>query len=289
MSDSSSAGALQDGLARERRIAVDGAMLHVRADGPLEAPCVVLMGSLAADTRLWDEQISALVGYRVLRYDYRGHGRSIAQRAGQPMPTLLADLLAVLDAHDVEDATLVGLSLGGMIAMEAALAHPQRFRAIVVAAALADMPEALGAGWSERARQVRVHGVESIADETLSRWLTPSFAARKPSRWSALREMICSTTPEGYAGCIEAIRDIRLLSRLPSLASRALFIVGDADSASTPERMEEMARRVKDSRFEVLAGAAHLPNVEQAGAFNGVLLSFLEASGRVDARHPTPL
>ena len=261
---------------REFTVSVAGASLNVREDGDPARPCVVLLGSLAADTRLWRDQYPALaLDHRVACYDYRGHGKSVAKRNAQPMSTLLEDLHAVLDAMNVESATLVGISLGGMIAMEAALRDHKRFPAIIVAAALADMPANLGTGWRQRAEHVKANGVESIVDDTLARWFTPGFARRHPDRWQETRDMISTTTREGYAGCIEAIHDIRLLHRLSLLNSRALFVVGEADSASTPARMQEMAAQVRGSRLSILSGAAHLPNVEKPVAFNAQVAAFL--------------
>ena len=263
-------------LRYEGSVVVPGAELYVREDGDPHHRCVVLLGSLAADGRLWDDQVPALAEtYRVLRYDYRGHGRSRAERADQSMNVLLDDLLAVLASRSVDEATLVGISLGGMIAMEAALRHPGRFPAIVVAAALADMPPELENGWDARAEAVRQQGIRIIVDQTLDRWFTPTFANERPERWQGIREMILATTPAGYSGCIAAIRRIRLLARLRQLGSRTLFVVGDRDSVSTPARMQQMAEAVPGARLEVIAGAAHLPNVERPAAFNAALASFI--------------
>src|SRR5688572_13970302 len=255
---------------------VPGGELYVREDGDARNPCVVLLGSLAADTRLWDDQLPGLAStHRVLRYDYRGHGHSRAEDANQPMEVLLDDLLAVLASRNVTTATLVGISLGGMIAMEAALRDCTRFPAIVVAAALADMPTDMADGWDARADAVLRSGMGVIADETLARWFTPAYAAGHPGRWQDIREMILETTPAGYAGCIAAIRKMRLLARLGALRSRSLFVVGDLDSASTPARMRQMAVAAPGSRLQIIEGAAHLPNVERAAAFNEALDSFL--------------
>ena len=82
---------------RESGVTVDGATLHVREDGDPRNPCVILLGSLAADARLWREQIPALAGsHYIVRYDYRGHGKSFAKINAQPMRTLLSDLGADL-------------------------------------------------------------------------------------------------------------------------------------------------------------------------------------------------
>ena len=106
-----------------RMIDVPGARLYAEAHGRAQAPAVVLMGSLASDTAGWSQQIPALVdaGLRVVAFDYRGHGRSSTSRPPFTLSLFQQDLRAVMRSYALSRPHLVGLSLGGMIALESKL------------------------------------------------------------------------------------------------------------------------------------------------------------------------
>src|ERR1044072_7910745 len=106
---------------------VNGTRLFYEAAG--SGPAVVLVHGGLVDSRLWDDQMGLLSkGFRVVRYDLRGYGKS-AQPSGQYWPT--EDLRALLDFLKIEKATVVGLSLGGIVAADLAFEHPERVERVV--------------------------------------------------------------------------------------------------------------------------------------------------------------
>ncbi len=154
--------------------------LHHVLDGPPDGDVVVLSNSLGAALAMWDAQVPALVaaGYRVLRYDMRGHGRSPEPEGSATVDDLVGDLLALLDRLGIVEAHVAGVSLGGMVSMATAVAAPARVRSLApcFTAARLGPPEL----WAERARTVRAEGTAALADAVVGRWLTPAFAARAP-------------------------------------------------------------------------------------------------------------
>ena len=94
----------------------EGGRIHWRGEGPPDGPALLFSNSLGSDLDLWRPQIEAVRGYRVIRYDTRGHGRSQGT-SSWTLDTLGADAIAVLDAAEVERADFVGISLGGMTGM----------------------------------------------------------------------------------------------------------------------------------------------------------------------------
>ncbi|MEK6398896.1 MAG: alpha/beta fold hydrolase, partial [Terriglobus sp.] len=92
-------------------------ILHHELTGPTNAPCIVLSTSLGARMQMWQPQIEALTHrFRVLRYDMRGHGNSSSPTGPYSIADLGSDLLALLDHHNIQSATICGISLGGVIA-----------------------------------------------------------------------------------------------------------------------------------------------------------------------------
>ena len=148
--------------------------LHHRADGPDGAPAIVLINSLGTDFRIWDAVVPELIGrYRVIRYDKRGHGLSQVPPAPYKMDDHSADLLGLLDHYGLDRALVVGLSIGGLIALGLAAGNEPRLAGLV----MMDTAHRIGdaQSWNARIAAIETDGIGSIADAVLSRWFTPSF------------------------------------------------------------------------------------------------------------------
>jgi 3-oxoadipate enol-lactonase len=251
--------------------------VHHQLDGPSDAPALVMTGSLGTSLEMWDEQVPALAeGFRLVRYDKRGHGRSPVPPGPYSIEDLGGDLLALLDRLEIERASLCGLSIGGLISIWVAINAPERVERLVLSSTSAYLgpPEQ----WTERAALVRAQGTEAVADAVLARWLTSPYAERHPELVERLRGMLLATPDEGYAGCCEAIGPTDLRPGLASIEAPTLVITGDQDP-STPadEHGRPVAEAIPSARFELIADGAHLLNIEQSDAFNSALLEHLVA------------
>lgn len=267
-------------MTRDLMVQVAGTKIHACFDGDPAQACIVLMNSLAADTRMWRLQVPLLLaaGYSTLRFDYRGHGGSPAAAGPYSLPMFVADMRAVIAGAGVTRPHLVGLSLGGMLVMHAALETPAAWRSATVISALADMPPPADRIWAERAVEVRRLGVQSVVAGSLERWFTPAFKAQSPAVFEEVGAMIAATDVEAYAACIEGIvKQVDLLRRLPDLRAPCHFIVGAEDLASTPARMREMAAKVPGARITEMPMAAHLPTLERPQAVFDALLSHIRS------------
>jgi 3-oxoadipate enol-lactonase len=262
-----------------RLIGAPRAKLHAESHGSPHAPSVVLMGSLASDTTSWAPQIPALVeaGFRAVAFDFRGHGRSSAAPPPFTLALLQEDLRSVVRSFRLHRPHLVGVSLGGMIALGEALSAHADYGRIVVASTRADMPEPLAAAWAERAREVRRTGVGSTVEPTLERWFTAEFHRTQPDTVQEVRRMILRTDANAYADCIDIVRTIDLMDRLPAIRQPVLYLTGAQDTASPPTLMREMQQRTPGASFAEIPDAAHLPNIEQPETFNRLMIEFLKS------------
>jgi 3-oxoadipate enol-lactonase len=260
-------------------IAVQGANLYGESQGPTDGPCVVLMGSLASDVTSWAPQASALAGagFRTLAFDFRGHGRSSASAGKFTLDLFVDDLRSVLRQFGVHRPHLLGLSLGGMVALKAAIEAGCDYASLVIASTRADMPEPLANAWLERATEVRRRGVDAIADQTLERWFTPAFRRKRPDVVARVRSMIVQTDRNAYVDCIDIVRTIDLLGRLNEIDLPTLYLTGEEDLASPPELMRDMQRRTRGAQFITISSAAHLPSIEQPEVFNRCVIDFLSS------------
>lgn len=262
--------------AMERAVEVNGARLHMRVEGRADGPVVALVNSLGTDHTMWDPQIPALApGYRVLRYDARGHGRSSAPNGPYSMDLLVDDLLGLLGAIGARRAHVVGLSLGGLTAMEAALRKAPVLASIVACDCRADMPAEAARGIEERNRLIREQGTQAIADAMVQRWFTPATLAANPAYLDRVRAMLRATSVEGFTGCAEAIKESDLRGRIKSIRLPALFVVGTEDAALPVPLMAEMQSEVPGAEMATIPDAGHLSNMERPEAFNAALLGFL--------------
>jgi 3-oxoadipate enol-lactonase len=249
--------------------------LHYLLDGPADGPAVVLSPSLGTDVSMWEPQATRLAaaGFRVVRCDIRGHGASPVPNGPYELADLGGDLIALLDRLELERARLCGISIGGMVSMWVAARHPERVQRLIACctSALIDPDKT----YRQRAQLVRREGIEAIVEPVLARWVSPRFGERNPQVRDRLRERLLATPREGYAGCCEALADMDLRPDLPSIDAPTLVIAGADDPATPPAHGRLIADRIAGARFEVVADAMHLANVEQPQAVGELLQSFL--------------
>lgn len=248
---------------------------HIRIDGADSAPVLLVSNSLSSDLSMWDPQIDLWSNdFRVVRYDSRGHGRSIAPDRAYSIAELGRDAIALMDALGIDKAHWCGLSKGGMVGMWVATHHPARLNRLVLANTAARMgPPDL---WNSRIQAVRQNGMAAIVDATVTRWFTPGFVARDASTIRKVAEMVATVPPQGYAGCCAAIRDMDQRESIRAITAPTLVIVGAQDPATPPAAGELIRSRIAGAKLVTL-DAAHVSNLEQPDRFGAAVRDFLLA------------
>jgi len=251
-------------------------VLHSEITGPADAPVLVMGGSLGTSLEMWDGQLALAERFRLVRHDHRGHGRSPVPPGPYDIEDLARDVLALLDALEIERASYCGLSIGGMVGMWLGANAPERIERLVLLCTSAHLPPA--SAWHERAAAVREAGtVEAVADAVVERWLTPGFAAEHPELRAELRAMLVATDPEGYAASCGAIARMDLRAELARISAPTLVISGADDPATPPEHQALIARSIAGARLATVAPAAHLAAVERPEAVNELIAAHLGA------------
>jgi 3-oxoadipate enol-lactonase len=251
------------------------------AQGGAAGPAVVLIHALGLDWRMWAPVLERLSpGRRVFAYDVRGHGWA----AGSPVPFTMADaaddLVGVLDALGLDRAHVVGLSYGGGIAQTAALANPERFESLVLAATT-DYPfEAFEA----RARSAETDGMEAQVAPSLTRWFTPAALAADGWGVRYARECVRRGDPVDWAAAWRSFEGLDVQDRLGTLRVRTLVLAGELDASTPPELMACIAGRVPGADYQVLPGTPHMQTLERPELVARALNEFLpaEALDRVE-------
>lgn len=255
---------------------VDGVRLHVRLDGPEDAPPLVLANSLGTDLTMWDPQVAALARTRrLLRFDTRGHGKSAVPPGPYAVPRLAADVLGLADHFGFARFDFCGLSLGGMIGLYLARTAGDRIGRV----ALCNTAALIGPAsvWDTRIKTVDESGMAAIAAGVIDRWFTRAFQEKDPAAVARVRDVMLATDPAGYTAACAAVRDMDQRDGLGQVACPTLVIVGDHDLATTPAQGEELAAGIRGAQL-VHLDAAHISNIEHAEEFTAAVTAFFGGS-----------
>jgi 3-oxoadipate enol-lactonase len=253
-----------------RFVKANGLVVHHQDGGREAGPPLVFINSLGCDFRIWTEVARLLeADFRILRYDKRGHGLSEAGPDACEMADYARDLAALMDATGVGRATVVGLSIGGMIAQELYRQRPELFAALV----LCDTAAKIGTAelWDQRIADIERGGIEATADATLGRWFTAAFHSQRRDELAGYRAMLTRTPREGYLAACGALKRADLRPYAGAIQAPTLCLVGDEDGSTPVALVRETAALIKGSRFEIVEGAGHLPNVEKPGVVAGLI------------------
>jgi pimeloyl-ACP methyl ester carboxylesterase len=268
-----SAARAQSGKRESGFAEVNGARLYYESMG--KGPAVVLIHGGLVDSRLWDAQMKPLSKrFRVVRYDIRGYGRSNAP-TGEYYP--LEDLRALLDYLKIDKATLVGLSLGGIVAADFALEHPERVeRLVLVSSGLrgAKLPPDEAAA---NARRVAAsEGMGRYFEEFLKSDMLAGVRRRPAAREAMRRMMVENYKADAYirAGLPQS-PEPPTAQRLGQIKAPALVVVGSLDAKNAQDVADMLAAGIHGARKVVIPGASHHPPVETPEEFNRVLLDYL--------------
>ena len=258
--------------------AAQGASIYYEDLG--SGPAVVLIHAGVADSRMWDGVFEALAGrFHAIRFDIRGFGRSAASPGRF---SYHHDLEALLDHLAVAQASLVGCSLGGQIAIDFALAYPARVRSLTLVSA--------GIGGREPSKQMIRFGdeeeallargdIEGATELNLRTWVDGPY--RSPEEVDGtLRERVRTMQRELFGQPPqEGMERIRLeppaIGRLGEIKVPTLVIVGDRDLPEMVEAGDRLASRIPDARKIAFPGAAHLVSMERPERFLAVVTEFL--------------
>lgn len=262
-------------MATQDFVKINQMTLHAIVEGHRHGLTLVFINSLGCDFRIWSGVTPHFVSsYRIVRYDKRGHGLSDCPPAPYKIRDHTDDLHGLLNHLMVGDVVLVGLSVGGLIALDYASQHTGRVRALVLSDTAARIGTA--AYWNERISILREHGIAHLAEAILSRWFAPVYQQTQPAAYQGYGNMLRRMPLEGYVATCAAIRDADLRPQLARITMPALVLCGEEDAATLPEQVHELAKHLPDARFEMIPGAGHLPPVEQPAAVSAAIERFLK-------------
>jgi 3-oxoadipate enol-lactonase len=250
---------------------------HCMIAGPDDGPAIVLIGSLGTTLNMWEPQIAAFsVDHRVVAVDLPGHGGTPTPARPPTVASYAEEVIALLDAHNIELFSVVGLSFGGAVAQVLAARHPHRVTSAVIAASAPAFDPAF---WRARARAVRRDGLAAVLELTSRRRFSETFRDAHPDVAAASLRELATMDPEGYAACCEALASFSE-PVAHQIRAKTLVIAGADDVVTPPRLAREIALLVSSARLQVLPRAGHLVSLEQPELFNEAVRGHIAAVTR---------
>lgn len=261
-------------------VGVDGAGLYYEVAG--EGEPLVLVHAGISDSRMWEAQVDAFARqYRTIRHDMRGFGRSPIVDGPYSHHE---DLRALLDALDVERASLVGCSRGGGAVIDFALENPHRVGALVLVGSAVGgfrFDEEPSEGWDELVAADEAGDLERVSELEVRMW------ADGPRRGPgvvdpAVRDLVRGMNLIALKNeALQLGEELELqppaATRLPQIQAPTLVLVGDEDRPRPLAAADLLAKELPNARKVVMTGTAHLPNMECPEEFNRLVLKFLKS------------
>ncbi len=270
--------------ARRARLRLRIRLVELHSEVAGEGPAVALLHEGICDSRMWDSQWETFArSHRVLRFDFRGFGESPLEEGAF---SNARDTIELLDRHRFERFALVGVSLGGRVAIEVALAAPERVSALVlVGSGLPghDWNDEMKAAWDEEETALRAGDVDAAVEVTLRTWV--DGPRRKPgdvdpqvrARVAEMQRRAIELQLPFEESAQEQLLVEDVADRLGEIETPTLVLVGEEDVPDIHAISDRLAREIPNARLETIANTAHVPSMERPEEFDRLVLGFLES------------
>ena len=244
-----------------------------------QGPPLVFVHGFPLDHTMWRHQIAEFRHtHRVLAVDLPGFGQSSPAPDEMSIIGFADQLAEFLDRSGItEQVTLCGLSMGGSIALQFALRHPEKLSGLILCdcRAVADSPEAQKMRHDLAARVLK-QGPGFVAEAMATRLFAASTLALQPEVVQSIQSVIRSTAPSSVAGGSRALANREdVVARLPEISTPTLVIVGSEDVISTVDEMQLMSQSLPQATLQEITGAGHMAPLECPTEVNIVIRKWL--------------
>jgi 3-oxoadipate enol-lactonase len=256
---------------------INGIQLYYELHGDEGKPVILFLHGLGSSTKDWEAQIAYFAqDYRVLVADMRGHGQSDKPRGAYTMHQFASDVIALLDELKIDSVHIIGLSMGGMIAFQLAVDHPERLRSMtIVNSSPAVVPHTFQDRVSVWTRFwiVRYMGMRKIGETLAPRlFVDPDQENLRQSfveRWAA-------NDPRAYLDALRAIVGWSVEDQIGNISIPTLIVAADHDYTPVSAK-EAYIAKMPSATLKIIENAHHAVAVERPDAFNTVVHDFIQS------------
>ncbi|GAB2986586.1 alpha/beta hydrolase [Amycolatopsis acidiphila] len=224
---------------------------------------LVLLHPLALAGQLWRPLAAKLDGFDILAVDLRGHGESPWDGKPFSIEDMADDLGVTLDVLGLDEISLLGMSMGGSVAMTFAGKYPERVRSLVLADTTAWYGENAPTAWAQRAAKAADTARADQLPFQLDRWFSPGFRESHPDEVDRVCEIFLHTDSHAHAAASVAMGELDARPLLFSVRAKTLVLAGEHDYATPPSMAGELAGAIPGATLEILPALRHLSLVEK--------------------------
>ena len=246
--------------------------------GDAASPSLILIHGLGLSHHTWDQYIENLAqDYDVITYDLFGHGESALPPCKPDLTLFSEQVISLMDHLAIDQAVMIGFSLGGMINRRIALDHRGRVGGLVILNSPHERGDDQQQKVEARAIMTRDEGIESTIETTLQRWFTPAFIAANPDAVDQVRQGVLANDLDAYAACRFVLANgvMELIRPETPITSPTLVITCAYDSGSTPEMSHAIASEITGATTIIVPELQHMGLVEQPHQFLSPIIEFL--------------
>lgn len=237
---------------------------------------VVFIHSLGGSSADWDAEMDLIgAGRRALAIDLPGFGRSPSPTGPMTMADYAAAVKAALDGAGVERCVLVGLSMGGMVALELATTIPDRVDGLVLCSTTAKVDETVRAILGTCEEAIDAAGMEGFAAGMVQQIFSPQILTDPPSVVERYIAGLRGGDPDGFKAAATAIAGHDTESRLGSLICPVMVVHGERDALIAPTNGERIAELIPAAQLTVFERCWHMSTLEEPGRFQAMLADFV--------------
>lgn len=258
---------------------INGTTIYYTDGGQETGTPIVFAHGFPFSSAMWSEQLEVVgTAYRTIAYDLRGLGQSAVGDGQYTVEGHVDDLLALLDLLHIDQAIIIGFSMGGYITLRALERYPERFLAAVLCDTRCEADDNVGRiKRANAAMTVKKSGAAAFAEAFIPAVFTPDSVNNNTAAVTKIRDIINATNPVAIAGNL-----IAMAARTDTSASLSkirvptLILVGELDDVTPPQDARFMQSNIADAELQVIPNAGHMSNLENPSAFNHHLMDFLQ-------------
>ncbi len=235
---------------------------------------IVMIHGLGGTSNTFQPLMNALSGFRVIRFDLPGAGRSRVPADDLSIEKFTSAILAGARTLGAERAHFVGHSMGTLVCQQIAVDHGACVQSLTLFGALTEPPEAARTGLMARAKLAREQGMEPIAEQIINATVSAETKASRPAAIAFVRETIMRQDPFGYAKHCEALSKFQAVDHR-RIKAPALFITGDSDVVAPPSMAQTIGDRVAGASVHLLDRCGHWATIEKPTECSDKIANFL--------------
>ena len=240
---------------------------------------IVLIHGVGLNQDMWGGQsVTLSANYQVICYDMLGHGQSKQPSDTACLKDYALQLKELLDQLNIEKTSIVGFSMGGLVARAFALHFPQYLESLVILNSVFNRTEEQRTGIQARTKEVAIKGPSANVDAAIKRWFSEEYAASSSAQINEVRNTVLNNDHLGYLTTYRlfASEDNYLADQISNIKVPTLVMTGELDPGSTPQMAHDMGNLIEHAQIVVLADQRHMMPMESPKLVNKKLLKFFD-------------